>query len=108
MAKIRVITRDSQQYTMTPLFFVKDNMIHRVADTLFAQNLAVEMGSVLDNKKILLMTKESADMVPFISLKVYVFPQINLVWIGILIMMTGFAVSIVNRRRTLSKLRLSA
>jgi cytochrome c-type biogenesis protein CcmF len=108
MAKIRVITRDSQQYTMTPLFFVKDNMIHRVADTLFAQNLAVEMGSVLDNKKIQLLTKESADMVPFISLKVYVFPQINLVWLGILIMMSGFVVSIVNRRRSLSSLRLKA
>ena len=39
-------------------------------------------------------------MVPFVSLKVYVFPQINLVWIGILIMMTGFVMSILNRGKT--------
>ena len=58
-------------------------MIHRVADTLFAQNLAVELGSVMNNKKIQLLIKESSDMVPFVSLKVYMFPQINLVWIGV-------------------------
>ena len=101
LAKIRVITRDSQQYTMAPLLYVKDNMIFRVADTLFAQNLAVQLGSVMSNKKIQLLTKESTDMVPFVSLKVYMFPQINLVWIGVIIMMTGFVMSIANRRKRL-------
>lgn len=100
LAQIRVISRDSQQYTMSPLLFVRDNMIHRIADTLFEQNLAVELGSVLNNKKIELLTKESSDMVPFVSLKVYVFPQINLVWIGVLIMMTGFVMSIMKRLKT--------
>ncbi len=101
LAKIRVITRDSQQYTMAPLLYVKDNMIYRVADTLFAQNLAVKLGSVMNNKKIELLTKESTDMVPFVSLKVYMFPQINLVWIGVIIMMTGFVMSIISRRKSL-------
>jgi cytochrome c-type biogenesis protein CcmF len=103
LAKIRVISRDSQQYVMSPLLYVKDNMIHRVADTLFEQNLAVELGSVMDNKKIQLLTKESTDMVPFVSLKVYMFPQINLVWIGVLIMMTGFVMSIIKRYKNLQK-----
>ncbi|HEY2349264.1 MAG TPA: cytochrome c biogenesis protein CcsA, partial [Puia sp.] len=101
LAQIRVITRDSQQYSMAPLLYVKNNMIFRVADTLFAQNLAVKLGSVMNNKKIELLTKESTDMVPFVSLKVYMFPQINLVWIGVIIMMTGFVMSIINRRKSL-------
>jgi cytochrome c-type biogenesis protein CcmF len=100
LARIRVISRDSQQFTLSPLLYVKDNMIHRVPDTLFSQNLAVELGSVMNNKKIQLLTKESSDLVPFVSLKVYMFPQINLVWIGVLIMMTGFIMSITNRRKT--------
>jgi cytochrome c-type biogenesis protein CcmF len=79
--------------------YVKNNMVYRVADTLFAQNLAVELGAVVSNKKIQLLIKESSDMVPFVSLKVYMFPHINLVWIGVLIMMTGFVMSILNRRR---------
>lgn len=103
MAKVRVITRDSNQFFMYPLLFVKDNLIHRIADTLFAQNLAVELGSVMNNKKIQLLTKESADMIPFVALKVYLMPQINLVWIGIIIMMTGFVMSISNRRKQLNK-----
>jgi len=103
LAQIRVISRDSQQYTMSPLLYVKDNMIHRVSDTLFAQNLAVQLGSVIENRKIQLLMKESSDMVPFVSLKVYMFPQINLVWIGVLVMMTGFIMSIVKRRKILLK-----
>jgi cytochrome c-type biogenesis protein CcmF len=99
LAKVRVISRDSQEYTLAPLMYVKNNMIYRVADTLFAQNLAVELGSVVNNKKIQLLIKESSDLVPFVSLKVYMFPQINLVWIGVLIMMTGFIMSIRNRRK---------
>ena len=108
LAKIRVISRDSQQYSMAPLLYVKDNMVHRIADTLYAQNLAVELGSVLNNHRIMLMTKESADLVPFVSLKVYMFPQINLVWIGVLIMMTGFVISIMNRRKSLLKNQMKA
>ncbi len=99
LARIRVISRDSERYTIMPLLYVKDNRIHRVADTLFAQNLAVELGSVLNNRKIELRVKESGDMVPFVSLKVYTFPEINLVWIGILIMVSGIAISMFYRRK---------
>jgi cytochrome c-type biogenesis protein CcmF len=101
LAQIRVISRDSQQHTLEPLLYVKDKMVYRVADTLYAQNLAVQLGTVLSNKKIQLLTKESSDMVPFVSLKVYMFPQINLVWTGVIIMMTGFVITIINRRRNL-------
>jgi cytochrome c-type biogenesis protein CcmF len=82
-----------------PLLFVKDNQIHRVADTLFAQNLAVELGSVMNNRKIELRVKESSDLVPFVSLKVYTFPEINLVWIGIITMVSGIAISMFYRRK---------
>jgi cytochrome c-type biogenesis protein CcmF len=103
VAQIRVISRDSQQYNMSPVLYVKDNMIHRISDTLFAQNIAVQLGSVMNNKKIQILLKESSDMVPFVSLKVYMFPQINLVWIGVLVMMTGFVMSIIKRRKFLLK-----
>jgi cytochrome c-type biogenesis protein CcmF len=38
-------------------------------------------------------------MVPFIALKVYEFPHINLLWAGIIIMTMGFGVSMVYRRK---------
>jgi cytochrome c-type biogenesis protein CcmF len=103
LAKIRVLGRDSMQYNLSPLLYVKENMVYRIADTLFAQSVAVQLGSVLNNKKIQLLVKESSDLVPFVSLKVYMFPQINLVWIGVLVMMTGFVMSIRHRRRNVKE-----
>ena len=38
-------------------------------------------------------------MVPYVALKAYEFPHINLVWFGTIIMIGGFAVSV--RRRYL-------
>ncbi|HEY6899181.1 MAG TPA: hypothetical protein VI233_01000 [Puia sp.] len=43
--------------------------------------------------------KESANMVPFIALKVLEFPQINLLWIGTIIMIIGFVMSLMWRRK---------
>jgi cytochrome c-type biogenesis protein CcmF len=53
----------------------------------------------VDGKKIELGIKESEQMVPFIALKVVEFPQINLLWIGAIIMISGFVISILWRRR---------
>ena len=52
-----------------------------------------------DGRKIELGIKESQQMVPFIALKVLEFPQVSLVWIGTIIMIIGFVMSILWRRR---------
>jgi cytochrome c-type biogenesis protein CcmF len=101
MAELSIYSKDSMHYKATPLLYVKNNEAHYVIDTVFAQNLALSLGKVIDSKKIELRVKESSNMVPFVSLKVYEFPQINLLWIGILIMVTGFIMSIVRRVKTL-------
>jgi cytochrome c-type biogenesis protein CcmF len=36
-------------------------------------------------------------MVPFVALKVLAFPFIRLVWLGVLVMMIGFVMSLVRR-----------
>ncbi len=99
MAIVTVTSKDSIKYTARPLLFIKDNEAHFVMDTVFAQNLAIGLGKVTANNKIELLVKESFNMVPFVSLKAYEFPQINLVWLGIMIMMTGFVMSIIRRRK---------
>ncbi len=99
MAKIRIVDRDSTMAVATPALYVKDNQIHHIGDTVFQKNLAFELASVGENKKIIVKVKESGNLVPFIALKALLIPQINLVWLGILIMVFGFAVSIAYRRR---------
>jgi cytochrome c-type biogenesis protein CcmF len=99
MARVTVVGKDSMRYTAYPLLYVKDNIPHFLNDTVFGQNLALRFDKVVDAKKIELGIKESDQMVPFIALKVLEFPQINLLWIGTIIMIVGFIMSILWRRR---------
>jgi len=98
MAEVTVVSKDSMRYKATPVFYLKDNRLNFIADTVFAQNLAVILNGVVGNK-LQIGVKESASLVPFISLKVYEFPQINILWIGTLIMILGFIMSIVRRAK---------
>ena len=67
-------------------------------DTVFAQNLIVNFNKIgEDNKKIEIGVKESSSILPYVSLKVYLFPYINVLWLGIIVMMIGFVMSIVRR-----------
>ena len=53
-----------------------------------------------DSGKIELGIKEDKSIQDIITLKVYQFPFINVLWIGIVIMVIGFIMSIVQRVRT--------
>ena len=100
MAMVTVVSRDSIRYHARPLLYIKNNEAHYIADTVFAQNLALVLGKVNDKNRIELRVKESSDMVPFVALKVYEFPQINVLWIGTIIMIIGFLMCIVRRARS--------
>jgi cytochrome c-type biogenesis protein CcmF len=99
MAKLTVISKDSIRYTATPVYYIKDNQAQFIHDTVFAQNLALRFNGLTAGRKIDLGIKESAAMIPFVALKVYEFPQINILWIGTIIMIIGFIMSMVWRRR---------
>ncbi|MDP4214739.1 MAG: cytochrome c biogenesis protein CcsA [Bacteroidota bacterium] len=99
VAGISVVSGDGMRYTANPVYFVKDDRPQFTNDTVFAQNLAIRFNRVLAGKKIELGVKESASMVPFIALKVLEFPQIGILWIGAIVMIIGFIMSILWRRR---------
>src|ERR1700722_15611704 len=99
MAKVTVVSQESSRYTAYPLFYIKGNAPHYMNDTVFRQDLALRFNMITKDQKFDIGVKESADMVPFISLKVLQFPQIGLLWLGTLIMISGFIISILWRRK---------
>lgn len=99
MADITVFSKEGTRFTAQPVFYVKGNEARFMVDTVFAQNIAIAFSRVLENQKIELQVKESNRMVPFVALKVYEFPHINLLWAGIIIMTFGFGVSMVYRSK---------
>jgi cytochrome c-type biogenesis protein CcmF len=98
VAKVSVVTRDSMRYVAYPVLYMKDGVGYFANDTVFAQDLALRFDRV-EGRKIELGIKESSQMVPFVALKVLEFPQISILWIGTIIMIIGFVVSILWRRR---------
>jgi cytochrome c-type biogenesis protein CcmF len=98
MAKVLVVTRDSMRYVAYSALYMKDGVGYFANDTVFAQDLALRFDRV-EGRKIELGIKESSQMVPFVALKVLEFPQISVLWIGTIIMIIGFVISILWRRR---------
>jgi cytochrome c-type biogenesis protein CcmF len=98
VADITVYSADSMKYKATPAINLKGTEGRFMFDTVFSQNLAIGFTSInTPERSFELQVKESAKMVPFVALKVYEFPFINLLWLGTIIMLTGTAMSI--RRR---------
>lgn len=97
MADVTVVTKDSMRYRSTPLLQVDNfGIIHR-DDTIYAQNLFVRFIGVSDTRKIRLGTRQSKSMIDFVTVKSYVFPFINLVWLGLIIMACGLIMSLIKR-----------
>jgi len=108
VAELTVHGKDSMQYKAAPMLMVDSLGIKKIDDTVYAQNLFVQFSGVsADQKKIKIGIKESDGMIDFVTLKAYIFPYINLVWIGLILMAIGFVISI-NKRAKLSTLQSAA
>jgi cytochrome c-type biogenesis protein CcmF len=116
MASLTVFSKDSMQYKAQPILSVEtigaavndtlgvnqaeNYAIRQIDDTVYAQNLFVQFaGIATDNNKIKIGVKESDSMIDFVTLKAYIFPYINLVWLGLIIMAIGFTISLQQRAR---------
>ena len=103
MAGLTLFSQDSMQYTASPMLMIDSVGVVQIDDTVYAQNLFVKFAGVSNDKtKIKIGVKESDSMIDFVTLKAYVFPYINLVWVGLIVMAAGFLISL-NKRAKLSK-----
>jgi cytochrome c-type biogenesis protein CcmF len=97
MADITVVSKDSIKYKAMPAVQVDDLGVIHTDDTLYAQNLFLRFVGVSDNRKIKLGIKVTDKMIDFVTVKTYVFPYINLVWLGLIIMAAGLIMSMIKR-----------
>ncbi len=95
-----VIAKDGMEYRAMPVVALKDNTLRDIPDTVIAQSLIIRFNKLADDDKIELGVKEDKSIQDIITLKVYLFPFINVFWIGIIIMVIGFILGIIQRIRT--------
>ena len=99
MADITLISKDSLHYKAMPLIHIDEFGVNQLDDTVYAQNMYIKFAGVTDNKKIKIGIKESDKLIEYVTLKAYVFPYINLVWVGLIIMAMGLMMSAVKRAK---------
>ncbi|MCX6323091.1 MAG: cytochrome c biogenesis protein CcsA [Sphingobacteriales bacterium] len=97
MADITIVTKDSMRYRARPLIKVDGESVLQLDDTLYAQNLFVKFAGVGENRKIKIGIRESSTLIDFVTVKTYIFPYINLVWLGLIIMALGILLSMIRR-----------
>jgi cytochrome c-type biogenesis protein CcmF len=105
---LKVISKEGRIYTANPGIAIKGQNLRFINDTIRAQSLVLQFNKVIDQAsgKLEIGVKESGAITDLITLKVYVFPLINMLWLGVIVMVTGFVMAI--RQRLLMKSNLKS
>ena len=94
-----VHSKDGRSFPARPIVKVDQYGINFVDDTIYSQNMYVRFAGVTDDGHIKLGIKESDKLIDFITVKAFIFPWINLVWLGLVMMAIGTLISMFNRGR---------
>jgi cytochrome c-type biogenesis protein CcmF len=83
---------------MEPLFIVRGNEVTGVADTLHDLGLFTRFANVIPQlNAAVIETKQRDAKDEYIVLKALLFPYINVLWLGVITMVLGFGLSLINR-----------
>lgn len=87
-------------YRADPIYYLRGNEQGAIDDTISSLQLYLHFAGIDPQaKKILLAIKQIPPKDHFIVLKAYVFPFINMVWLGVAVTILGFLISLIHRIR---------
>jgi cytochrome c-type biogenesis protein CcmF len=93
--QMKVHSKEGLVYDALPGIKINGQVMTMAPDTVRAQNLILSFNGVVDQANGVLNVglKESSTLTNLITLKVYEFPFINILWLGVIIMTIGFGMS---------------
>jgi cytochrome c-type biogenesis protein CcmF len=90
----------NHKYSANPIFVIRGNYLVPVADEIKDLGLKFEFTTLnTDNGKFDIVVYEKNKSDNFIIMKAIIFPFINVLWIGCLVMIVGISISIIQRVR---------
>ncbi|MET3877510.1 cytochrome c biogenesis protein CcsA [Chitinophaga sp. OAE865] len=100
-AELEVYTQTDDHFKLQPIYFIRDSSYqYSVEDTLAPLNLNVRFSKIMPaENKIELKIKEATSFNDYIVMKALIFPYINVLWLGIVVMIVGTAMSIFQKVR---------
>ena len=93
LSELTVVSKEGRISKVTPAYFIKDGLATFKTDTVMQQNLVIGLQKS-NSGRVELAIKESSAVMRYITLKAYRFPWINLLWLGTVIMVLGFMISL--------------
>ncbi|MBD0332057.1 MAG: cytochrome c biogenesis protein CcsA [Chitinophagaceae bacterium] len=96
VATIKVYAKTNSIYTSEPLLINQRGRAIPYPDTVAGENLIIQLQKAGTNYAELGI-KESSAVMKYLTLKAYKFPFINVLWLGTIIMVAGFIISIARR-----------
>ena len=99
-ARLSVHSLEGGLSELHPLFIVRKGGILGVADTAKSLGLFARFVNVIPQQNAAVIETKVRDAKDeYIVLKALVFPYINVLWTGVLLMVAGFMLSMINRIR---------
>ena len=98
VATLEIFAKTGSKYIGKPVLINQSGNSFPHPDTLAAESVVWQLQKV-DGNSVELGVKESGALTPWVTLKAYKFPFINLVWIGTFIMVIGILISMLYRRQ---------
>ena len=84
--------------SLHPVFYIRGNETHSVEDTLSTMAFYTRFTAIMpEQNAAVIQTKQTTPQNDWIVLKAILFPYINVLWFGTLIMVAGFMLSMLNR-----------
>ncbi len=106
-SKLDVYDANGLVKNIKPIYYIRHQYESYVEDTLKDAGIYIRFAKVLPEKGAAqIMLKETNPKDDYIVLKAMVFPYINVLWLGTIIMVIGFFISIWNRLTKKDKVRV--
>ncbi|MCB9065180.1 MAG: cytochrome c biogenesis protein CcsA [Chitinophagales bacterium] len=97
-ARLTLRDLDGNENKLAPIYYIREGMENTVEDTVADRKLYVRLSKIVpDENAAELMVKQAGDDADYIVMKALLFPYINVLWLGIIVMVIGFFIAMVNR-----------
>lgn len=98
MARLPLYDLKGEVKELKPVYYIREGYENQIEDTAKEQLLYTRLSRIIPDKNAAeILVKESDPKDDYIVLKAMVFPFINVLWLGVVVMVLGFLLSMWNR-----------
>jgi len=99
-ARLRLHTLDNRTFESKPVYLIRDRTAIRIEDEVKELGVTFRIERIIpEQEQLVIGVKQKAEENDFIIMKAIVFPYINVLWLGSVMMAFGILISIVRRYR---------